>query len=170
MRTFAPRLDAPKLTTSRSPLPLFSLQRVKAQGASSKDSHPTGTGISARPFARSQRRFRHHCEVKVPGLRLRFHAEAIRGSVRFSQLLRSVRFRGRSGAISTPEPVIRSVLPRPRSGSGLHSPSGPFRDHPDPSVQPSHLGKFCRAGDPFAPGCPNARFIPPGLSFRKPWN
>jgi hypothetical protein len=37
--------------------------------------HPAEAGISERSFARSQRRFRHHCEVNAPGLFLRFHAE-----------------------------------------------------------------------------------------------
>jgi hypothetical protein len=44
--------------------------------------HPAGAGISIRPFARSQRRFRHHCEVNVPGLHLRFHVGNPRKPVR----------------------------------------------------------------------------------------
>ena len=47
-------------------------------------SHPAGAGISERSFARPQQRFRHHCEVNVPDLRLRFHATNSRESVRLS--------------------------------------------------------------------------------------
>jgi hypothetical protein len=48
--------------------------------------HLAGAGISVRPFARSQRRFRHHCEVYVPGLHLQIHVRCYYGTVRFPAL------------------------------------------------------------------------------------
>jgi hypothetical protein len=73
------------LRINRSPLAIAAFQPAK--GHSNKRvliglQHPAGTGISIRPFARSQRRFRHHCEVDVPGLHLRFHIGNPRKSVR----------------------------------------------------------------------------------------
>jgi hypothetical protein len=102
MRTFALRPDAPdELLTARHRC-LSALRRVIAISAFKPRvliglQHPAGAGISVRPFARSQRRFRHHCEVNVPGLHLRFHIRKLCESVR------------------SPAPSLRSVS-RPNRG------------------------------------------------------
>jgi hypothetical protein len=105
------------------PLPLFSGRGVNAKNASSIDLHPAGAGNSERSFARSQRRFRHHYEVKAPALRLRFHAEDFREPVRSgAPSLDSVS--NRTGRIRHPGPVVRANLRRCCDASRLHSPSG----------------------------------------------
>lgn len=77
--------------------------------------HPAGTGISIRPFARSQRRFRHHCEVNVPGLHLRFHIRNPREPVRFlAPSLRSVS-RPNRGAINARNPFPAPISNVPES-------------------------------------------------------
>jgi hypothetical protein len=97
-----------------------------------RTSHPAGAGISERPFARPQQRFRHHCEVNVPGLRLRFHTTNCRDPFH-SRLPRSVRFRGRYGAQSSPEArfprQFAALLQSPRHPLpfGLFEPSGSKR-------------------------------------------
>jgi len=60
---------------------------------------PTGAGILKRTFARSQQRFRHHCEVNAPALRLRFHERNPHASFQ-----------------------LRACLPRSGSSSDPHSP------------------------------------------------
>jgi hypothetical protein len=108
-------------------------------------SHLAGAGISERPFTRPQRRFRHHCEVDVPGLRLRFHTTNRRESVPLpAPSLRSVSKPTR-GEILAGSPFFRANLPRSCSLRGIHSPSG-LLNPPDQSVRPvrppeAHLAK-----------------------------
>jgi len=98
--------------------------------------HLAGAGISIRPFARSQRRLRHHCEVNVPGLHLQLHVGNPRESVRFPALpLRSVS-RPNRGDVNT-----RNPLPAPISNVPELSPIStplqvPFKNLPDQSVRP----------------------------------
>jgi hypothetical protein len=49
---FDPQPDAPDSIVFRSPAALFSVHRVNAKNASSKDVHPAEAGNSERPFAR----------------------------------------------------------------------------------------------------------------------
>ena len=86
--------------------------------------HPAGTGISERSFARPQRRFRRHCEVNAPDLRLRFHPENLHGTVRSAiPPLRSVS-RPITGRDLHREPVFPRISPALRDFPGIHSPSG----------------------------------------------
>ena len=99
---------------------------------------PTGVGISIRPFARSQRRLRHHCEVYVPGLYLRFHIEDLRESVRFpAPSLRSVS-RPNRGDLNTRNPLLT------RSPTFLISPRSPlpFGSFSKPSGSKRSTGSF----------------------------
>ena|SRR5580704_12220155 len=114
MRTFALRPSVPGRTAKCSPSPPFRHAMghsfSRPQPAPSSDSHSTGTGISIRPFARSQRRFRHHCEVYVPGLHLRFHIENLGESVRFHALpLRSVS-RPNRGDVNARNPLLAPIF------------------------------------------------------------
>jgi len=60
---------------------------------------PTGAGIPKRTFARSKQRFRHHCEVNAPALRLRFHEKNLHAAFQ-----------------------LRARFPRSGSSSNPHSP------------------------------------------------
>jgi hypothetical protein len=90
-----------------------------------QDFTPTGAGILKRTFARLQQRFRHHCKVIAPALRLRFHERNFRAAFR-----------------------LHVGSPRPNSSRDPHSPSGcdTFTCHylPDRSVQPPSLSKARR--------------------------
>jgi len=70
----------------------------------------TGAGNPGRPFARSQRRFRHHCEVDAPDLPSYFPARRRHRFVRFRTPCPS---RRTSPAASSDIPVTRP---------GIHSP------------------------------------------------
>jgi len=110
MPTFASRRDDPDQRSTARRHCLSARSGSLLQTHPHRTRRPAGAGISIRPFARSQRRFRHHCKVNAPGLHLRFHTESSRESVR-SQLLRSVRFRGRNRAASTPGTRYSLLLP-----------------------------------------------------------
>ena len=117
------------LRTNRLSLAITAFQHVT--GHSNRrvviGQHPAGAGISIRPFARSQRRFRHHCEVYVPGLYLRFHTENPRESVRF------------------PAPPLRSVSRPNRGDLNTRNPfSAPISSAPDPSPASTPLRVFFR--------------------------
>jgi hypothetical protein len=121
MLVFVARPDAlVEFGHSSPPLP-FSLRRVNA--VTSSTSHPAGAGISERSFARPQQRFRHHCGVNAPDLRLRFHTTNSRESVRLSTPpLRSVS-RPTQGEI-----LAKSPFPAPICGALAASPaSTPLR-------------------------------------------
>jgi len=134
MRTFALRRML-RITACRSPKPLFSLPWVNATSESSSDFAPAGAGISVRPFTRSQRRFRHHCEVRAPDLYLRFHAENHSESVRsLTPPLRSVS-RPNRGEIHARNPLSASVFCAPEP-CPAPTPRWVHSDPLDQSVQP----------------------------------
>jgi len=107
--------------------------------------HPAGTGISIWSFARSQRRFRHHCEVNVPDLYLRFHVEYPRESVRsLTPSLRSVS-RPNRGEINARNPFFAPISNAPDLSPVstplevfLRKPSGSKRSTGSFSGSPSH--------------------------------
>jgi hypothetical protein len=126
-----------------SPLAIAAFQRAtghRNQRVQTARPHRTsasaGAGISVRPFARSQRRFRHHCEVYVPGLHLRFPVRKLCESVRSpAPSLRSVS-RPNRGDLFARNPLSASISNVP----DLSPVSTPlqvlFEDPPDQSVQP----------------------------------
>ncbi len=140
-----------------------------------------GAGNSAGPFARPKQRFRDCNGVNVPVLRLRYHAGKLANPFDL-QLLRSFRFRGRSGANSSPETRYPRRLPRFRCLGDLHSPTG-HCSRSDQSGQslPQRKARFAtrpivlhspqrpqfdsRFGSTF-----RTRLVSLGESFREPWN
>jgi len=68
-------------------------------------SHPAGAGNSERPFPRLQRRFRYHCKVKGPDLRLRFHAGKSTRARSISNSSTPSGFEARQGEINTGDPL-----------------------------------------------------------------
>ncbi len=145
--------------------------------------HPVGAGISIRPFARSQRRFRHHCEVNVPGLHLRFHTEDFCESVRFPALpLRSVS-RPNRGDVNARNPFSAPAFNTPNSSpistplqAFFRKPSGSKRSTGSKPGSSSHQTSDCPLL-PAASSCDSAsdqcsKLAPSelDLSFRKPWN
>jgi hypothetical protein len=113
MRTFAfaaecSTVDRPSLAIKAfQHMTGHSYQRVPA------NFHPAGAGISIRPFARSQRRLRHHCEVNVPDLYLQFPIRDYREPVRFRTLpLRSVS-RPNRGDVIARNPFSASISDAP---------------------------------------------------------
>jgi hypothetical protein len=168
MLVFVARPDAfVELGHSSPPLP-FSVRRVNA--ITSSTSRPAGAGISERSFARPQQRFRHHCEVNVPDLRLRFHATNSRESVPLSTPpLRSVS-RPIQGEI-----LAKSPFPAPICGALAASPaSTPLRVLFKPSGSKRSTGSATRSPSPETPDCLlprlKTRFVPFDSSFREPWN
>jgi hypothetical protein len=128
------RLDAPESVPFALRRGLLSLRRVSATDKSSVDSHLAGTGISERPFARPQRRFRHHCEVNAPGLRLQFHTENCHEAVRLPTPALLDGFEAVSGRNRRRQPVFRSLFPalsrlprHPLPFGSLEKPSGSKR-------------------------------------------
>jgi hypothetical protein len=145
MLVFVARPDAfVELGHSSPPLP-FSVRRVNA--ITSSTSRPAGAGISERSFAHPQQRFRHHCEVNVPDLRLRFHATNFRESVRLpTPSLRSVSrpIRG--------EILARSPFSAPICGALAVSPaSTPLRVFSKPSGSKRSTGSTTRSSSPETP-------------------
>jgi len=143
-----------RIAAYRSPSRPFSVRRVVAINSPQRTEHPAGAGISIRPFARSQRRLRHHCEVNVSGLHLRFPVENLRESVRFRALpLRSVS-RPIRGDVNARHPFSAPISNTPDS-SPVSAPLRVFfRNPPDQSVQPApNTGSPpCQALDcPYAP-------------------
>lgn len=127
MPTFALQQDAPnkRLIARRS---CFSaLPRVIATSTSYRTQHLAGAGISMRPFARSQRRFRHHCEVNVPGLHLRFPIENICEAVRFMAISLPSVSRPNRGDVNARNPFFAPVFDSPNSCPVSTPPSGLFR-------------------------------------------
>lgn len=111
--------------------------------------HLAGAGNSIRPFARSQRRFRHHCEVKVPGLHLRFPTGNPRESVRLpAPSLRSVSRPNRGdiharNPLSAPISNVPALSPAPTPLQVLfRKPSGSKR-----SAGPITGSSSCRTSD-----------------------
>ena len=134
MPTFAPRHHVqvqPPVTRHRR----FSASDGSRLPARTPRLRHTGAGNSIRPFARSQRRLRHHCEVHVPGLYLRFHAENRCGSVRSpAPSLRPVSRPNRGGVNAETRFPLPSSTPRtfPRSPLPVRS---SCENPQDPSVQ-----------------------------------
>jgi hypothetical protein len=86
--------------------------------------HPAGAGISERPFARPQQRFRHHCGVKcsrpapsIPHYKLSRTRSTSGSFAPFG-------FEADPGRYPRQKPVFRANLPRSCSLCGIHSPSG----------------------------------------------
>jgi hypothetical protein len=98
--------------------------------------HPAGAGNSKRPFARSQRRFRHHCEVGAPGLPLRIRVKSLPKPVRSGTPPLRTGFEAGTGRNQYPGPVVW-VDPQ-RSRDLCRSPL-PFR-----SIKPSGSKAFDR--------------------------
>ncbi len=158
------------------------MRRVSAINGPHRTQHLAGAGNSKRPFARSQRRFRHHCEVNVPGLPLRFHAEYLPKPVRSrTPSLRSVSKPIR-GEFYIRYPLSAPILRRSRDSIPISTPLQVlFENPPDQSVQPVPSQEARLTERPIAFCSPRlvfrfrfgslleTRFVPPGSSFRKPW-
>jgi hypothetical protein len=103
-----------------------------------------------RPFARSQRRFRHHCEVNVPGLHLRFHTEDFCEPVRSLALpLRSVS-RPNRGDVNARNPFSAPLFNTPNSSpistplqAFFRKPSGSKRSTGSKPGSSSHQTSDC---------------------------
>jgi hypothetical protein len=107
-----------RVSAYRSPALLFNCAGSVRFTDPQRIEHLTGTGNSKRPFARSQRRFRHHCEVDAPGLPLRFRAKELPKPVRSrTPPLRAGFEKPPQGEISALHP-----LPEPISSAPVTSP------------------------------------------------
>ncbi len=178
-----PRIIPSPLATAAFQQTLGHNSELVLIGRSHRTWHPVGTGISVRPFTRSQRR------LSATITRSKFLTCTFVSTLKTfanpfdSRLHRSVRFRGRTGATSTPG----TRFPR-QSPALLISPRPPlpfrssFENPPDQSVQPVQSQEVRLAERPIAlrsPWLPLS--IPPRisapdplrparLSFRKSWN
>src|SRR5579863_9416138 len=103
----------------RLSVPSGSMQKTRLQYP-----HPAGAGNSERPFARPQRRFRHHYEVNAPDLRLRFHAGVSSRTRSTESSSARFGFEADTGRILHLRPVVRADLRR--SCDAIRSPL-PFR-------------------------------------------